>query len=361
MGGASAESLPLRPQTTGELLDAATNLLRRNARPLIGAGLVLALVEQLALYPLRRAALAHPPWYLPSASDSLGRYWLLIAVGFGTETVVVTLLGGLAARASVADLTGAAPPRPLGPGSRPVALALLALLLGAGATLASLAGLAPAVAFYAMGGAFSATAMYLLTGVLPAVVWYLLAGLAAPALVVDRRAPAAAPRPAGAQAPGARAVWPQPAGPRPTGPITATGPLPTGVLAATGPLAGARFTAIGPLRAVRRAVALFRYGGGRPGGIRLVGYLAWWLIRIGLGSGSIALLSVLVSEAGTGWVWLAAGAAWAIVNAIAYPALGCLDAVVHLENRMRVEGLDIALSRALRQHRPTEPALAVPR
>jgi hypothetical protein len=54
-------------------------------------------------------------------------------------------------------------------------------------------------------------------------------------------------------------------------------------------------------------------------------------------------------------------AVWALVNAVAYPALACLDAVLHLENRMRVEGLDIALSRALRLGAPTAQVLAVPR
>ena len=34
---------------------------------------------------------------------------------------------------------------------------------------------------------------------------------------------------------------------------------------------------------------------------------------------------------------MASGAAWAAANAIAYAVLGCLDAVLHLENRMRVE------------------------
>jgi hypothetical protein len=327
MGGAGAESLPLRPQTTGELLDAATNLLRRNALPLIGAGLVLALVEQLALYPLRHAASTHPPWYLPAVPGPVARYWLLLAVGFGTEAVIVTLLGGLAARASVADLTGAPPPRPLiGRGSRAGALALLALILGAGASVGSIVGLVPGL------------------------LWYLLAGLAAPALIVDRREPV---RPGGPST-GPNLPGPRTASGTPARPATPGRP-------ATGPYGTGRLTAIGPFAAIGRSFTLVTSGRWRPGGVRLVGYLAWWLIRLGLGAGSIALISLLVHPAGTGWASLAAGAAWAIVNAIAYPALGCLDAVVHLETRMRVEGLDIALSRALRGQRPTEPALAVPR
>jgi hypothetical protein len=308
MGGASAERLPLRPQTLGELLDAATNLLRRYALPLIGAGLVLALAEQAALYPLRRAAAVAPPWYLPESSDRVAQYWTLLATGFGTETVIIVLLSGLAARASVADLTGAPAPRGLvGRGTRPGALAVLALVLGAGAAVDSAAGLVPGV------------------------FWYLLAGLAAPVLIVDRRPPRR-PVPAGTQ-PARQLEAPWPAGP---------------------------FLAIGPLPAIGRSMALVTRGGWRPAGIRLLGYLAWWVIRLGLGAGSIALLRLVVDR-DSPWLGLAATLAWSTVNAIAYPALACLDAVVHLENRMRVEGLDLALSRALRRDRPAEPALAVPR
>ena len=52
---------------------------------------------------------------------------------------------------------------------------------------------------------------------------------------------------------------------------------------------------------------------------------------------------------------------WLVVNALAYPVLGCLDVVNHLETRMRTEGLDIALRRSLRRGVATDAALAVPR
>ena len=60
-----------------------------------------------------------------------------------------------------------------------------------------------------------------------------------------------------------------------------------------------------------------------------------------------------------GWGHLVAGAAWAAVNAVAYATLACLDAVLYLETRMRTEGLDIALGRALRRGEPVAPLLAV--
>ncbi len=102
-------------------------------------------------------------------------------------------------------------------------------------------------------------------------------------------------------------------------------------------------------RALGRSFALVSRGRMRPGGIRLVGYLAWYAIRLAMGLGGVAALGLVASPGGTAWGWLVGSGTWLVVNTVAYPALACLDAVVHLENRMRVEGLDIALSRALRK------------
>lgn len=111
-----------------------------------------------------------------------------------------------------------------------------------------------------------------------------------------------------------------------------------------------------PGRALRLAVR----SGGRAAAIRLLGYLGWWLIRLGIGLGlwyGLTLLNLFDLHA---WALPVATLAWAGVNAVAYPALACLDAVLHLETRMRTEGLDIRLSRA--PAGTPEPALlAVPR
>lgn len=322
MGGAGGESLPLRPLTVGEVLDAATNLLRRYATPMLIAGLVLAMLEQLALYPLRLAAHVAPPWYYPPHIDRLGTYWLMLAAGLGTESVILTLLGGVAARAAVGDLLGRAPGRLVGKATRPVPLILLALLTGSAAFLGAAAGM------------------------LPWLLWYLYTGLAAPALVIDRPPPAppvGSPAPPVTPAPGPWATPGQPAPPD-------------------------RYAPLGPFRALGRAMALVSRSGWRPGGIRLLGYLAWWLIRLALGAGTWSLVALFLrgdspfnGATVSGWAWAAGMATWTVVNALAYAALGCLDAVLHLDTRMRVEGLDIALSRALRTNRPPEPALAVPR
>jgi hypothetical protein len=301
MTGAGGEAFPLRPLTVGEVLDAATNLLRRHAVPLLGTALALAVVEQLLLYPLRRAADVPPPWYYPPHFDRLGTYWLLLDAGFGTEGVILTLLGGLAARAAVADLLGRSPGRLLGRAARPGPLIALALLTGVAASLGAAGGM------------------------LPWLLWYMFTGLAGPALIVDRVA----------------------------GPTGST---------------AARYRSIGPLAALGRSMGLVGRSGWRPGRIRVLGYLAWWVIRLALGAGGWSLLTRFLGDyspfsGGTvpGWAWPAAMATWAIVDALAYATLGCLDAVLHLETRMRVEGLDIAVSRALRTDRPVEPALAVPR
>lgn len=154
--------LPLRPMTLGELLDAATVLLRRRAPVLFGSAAVLAAAEQLALAPLRAAAFATPPYYGP-AEDHFGAWWVVLAIGFGTETVALTLLAGLAAAAAGPALLGRdVRNRQLWRRARPLATGLAAVLLGAAAAVCAFLGVLP---------------------------WFVLFGLTAmtaPALVIDR-------------------------------------------------------------------------------------------------------------------------------------------------------------------------------
>ncbi|GAA4569854.1 hypothetical protein GCM10023176_27320 [Micromonospora coerulea] len=115
-------------------------------------------------------------------------------------------------------------------------------------------------------------------------------------------------------------------------------------------------------RAPLRALGLATRSGGRAAGIRLLGYLGWWIIRLGIGLGVFYgfKLLALVDLTDPAWALPVATAAWVGVNAIAYPALACLDGVLHLETRMRTEGLDIRLSRAP-AGTPEPVLLAVPR
>ena len=284
-GGRNVRSLmsnavPLRPLTAGELLDAAVGLLRNNAVALLGSAAVLAAVEQLALYPLRRYAIAMPPYYLPTYDDRSAQYWLLIAVGFATEAVIIALLGGLAATAAGAAVNG----RRLGPrtllawrGRRVLATVLVAAVVGLIAGLGAIACWLPWLAGYG------------------------LLGLAVPVLVVDGR---------------------------------------------------------GPLSAVARSAALASRLGLRAARLRLTGYPAWLAVRLALGLGGLTVLSLVLPSTDT-WALVAGTVTWIMVNTVSYAMLACLDSVLHLETRMRTEGLDIVAVRARQLGQQVD--LAVPR
>ncbi|OWV10520.1 hypothetical protein B5D80_07050 [Micromonospora wenchangensis] len=86
---------------------------------------------------------------------------------------------------------------------------------------------------------------------------------------------------------------------------------------------------------------------GRAAAVRLLGYLGWWVLRIGLALGLFFGVESLhlVDLADPGVRVAATMLAFGAVNSVAYPALACLDAVIHLDARMRTEGLDIQLAR----------------
>lgn len=263
--------LPLRPLTIGELIDSAVLLLRDQARVLVPVALVLTVLEQLLLYPLRLVADVAPPAYLPEFTE-LSAYWFLLAVGAATEAVIIALLGNPAARAAgtvLLDPTSRVRGLLRRSGARFAVTALVALLAGA--------------------------VMFVAALVMPAwTVGFALLGSLVPAIVLDR---------------------------------------------------------VGPFRGLWRSVTLAFRVGGRAAGVRLLGYLVWWIVRVGLavgivsGLGSIGLLD-------PDWKLPLSLAVWAAVNSVAYPAIACLDAVVYLETRMRTEGLDIVIVRARQTGRP---------
>jgi hypothetical protein len=274
--------LPLRPLTVGELLDAAVSLLRAHGRALLPVAAVLAAVEQALLAPLRLAADAQPPAYLPDFPElrHLEIFWVLLAAGAATEVTIIALLGGLTARAAGADLLGQQRPparQLLRPGGgRLGAVAVVAVVVGATMFVAALAG----------------PAWFLVYGLL---------GLAAPVVVLDR---------------------------------------------------------LGPGRALWRSATLACRAGLRAASIRILGYVAWLAIRVALGLGAYAALDAL-SLGGAEWTAPMSALAWLLVNTVAYPTLACLDAVLHLETRMRTEGLDILLARAGRRGQVTPALLGV--
>ncbi|WP_422771508.1 hypothetical protein ACN28C_33740 [Plantactinospora sp. WMMC1484] len=108
---------------------------------------------------------------------------------------------------------------------------------------------------------------------------------------------------------------------------------------------------VGPIRALWRSATLALRNSGRAAAVRLLNYLVWWLLRIGLAIGAVTGLEsagLLAPE----WKLPVALAVWTLVNGVAYPALACLDAVTCLETRIRTEGLDIAVGRARQTGRP---------
>lgn len=100
-----------------------------------------------------------------------------------------------------------------------------------------------------------------------------------------------------------------------------------------------------PFTALGRSARLTTRNGLRGAWARLAAYLSWFAIRIALGAGWVALLT-LVGGDRPGWLDWAAPIAWVLANAVAYSALACVDAVLLLETRIRTEGLDIAIGRA---------------
>ena len=287
-------ALPLRPLTTGELLDGAVVLLRARPVRLIGLGVLLALAEQAVLFPLR--TLARQDISLFPGTGRLEEFGVLVVAGFGTEALIIAILGGVAAREGPRALLGrAAPPRPA---LRPVSLAVaaaVAMVVCAAAAFPFLVVLEPLQ-----------TAGFVLAVMMAAIVWpipYGLVGLAAPAVVLERR---------------------------------------------------------GPFSALWRSMRLASRDALRAVWIRVLGYAAWLIIRLALTTATITLVEIFgTSPSETTDRLLLAGTA-VLANALAYPMLGCLDVMLLLEARMRTEGLDISLRRTLARGVATDASLAVP-
>jgi hypothetical protein len=103
---------------------------------------------------------------------------------------------------------------------------------------------------------------------------------------------------------------------------------------------------VGPGAGLLRSVRLASRYGLRAGWIRLLGYLSWLLIRLAVGLGTVNLLKIFIDTNTAFTDHLVTSLGWLFVNAIAYPTLACLDAVLLIDTRVRSEGLDIALRRA---------------
>lgn len=206
----------------------------------------------------------------------------MIGTGYGTEAMIIVALGGLAAQAAAASLTGIRLPT----------RALFAIR-GRALTAVSVCALALLIGLAAWGGALLCW--------IPWICVYGMLGLAVPALVIDGK---------------------------------------------------------GLLGAIGRSIVLSVRHGLRAARIRLVGYVGWLAIRLGLGFGGLMALTWILPTTES-WMTVISIAVWMCVNTIAYATLACLDAVLHLETRMRTEGLDIIAVRARGLGQPIN--LVVPR
>lgn len=97
-----------------------------------------------------------------------------------------------------------------------------------------------------------------------------------------------------------------------------------------------------------RSPKLLRRSGGRTAGIRLLAYFSWLLIRLTVTCGAIVLVQSNFIDFSTvlfDYFMVVLGLAYLAINTAGYAMLACVDAVLHIETRIRVEGLDVAVAR----------------
>ena len=299
-------ALPLRPLTTGELLDAAVVLVRARGGRLVWLGVAVALAEQLLLFPLRRYCDVDSS-FLP-ADDKLGPFGYLVVLSFFTEMLAIAVLGGVAASRAPRVLLGSSAPAAAAVLARTARRGLVpgqgrAVAMVFGGILAAAIGCTCAWTFVVLPVPLQVAGIVLAT-LFTALCWavaYGLLGLVAPAIVID---------------------------------------------------------GYGPIGALGRTLALSSRGFFRVGWIRILGYLVWLIIRLALSQAVIAAISYFYEPPSSTMDNVVMGITWLIVNALAYPMLGSLDVALHLESRMRTEGLDIALRASLRRNTARPAALA---
>ncbi|MEV6848321.1 hypothetical protein [Actinoplanes sp. NPDC051411] len=109
-----------------------------------------------------------------------------------------------------------------------------------------------------------------------------------------------------------------------------------------------------PFGALGRSAMLVTRSGSRGVRMRIVGVVIWLGIRVALAIGPILFLWQfgLVADGYLGdWPVLMM---WGLAGTVSCAALACLDAVVLIDTRIRTEGLDVAVRRALANG--TDPA-----
>lgn len=105
---------------------------------------------------------------------------------------------------------------------------------------------------------------------------------------------------------------------------------------------------LSPSKAIWRSPKLLRRSGFRTGYLRLIAYASWLLIRLAITGGAIFLAQSNFIDFSTvlfDYFMVILGLAYLACNTAGYAMLACVDAVTHIEARVRTEGLDIAIAR----------------
>jgi hypothetical protein len=168
MSAVRIPSVPLRPLTVGELLDAAAEVTRAAGPALLPIAALLAAAEQVLMVGLRTEFFGGSVF--PSVGKLVGPAWFGVAVGAGTEVLIISLLGIVAGRAAAAGAVGASlrAGQLLG-GRRLPSAVVLALFEGSLVFAVSLLPLGWLVAYPLLG---MATVAVIIDGSAPARAWW---------------------------------------------------------------------------------------------------------------------------------------------------------------------------------------------
>ncbi|MGH8877531.1 MAG: hypothetical protein ACRD0P_09345 [Stackebrandtia sp.] len=105
---------------------------------------------------------------------------------------------------------------------------------------------------------------------------------------------------------------------------------------------------LSPQQALWRSPKLFKRSGGRTAWVRLLAYFTWLIIRLVITCGAVVLVQSGFIDFTTilfDYFLVFLGLCYLAVNTAGYAMLACVDAVLHIETRVRTEGLDVVVSR----------------
>lgn len=114
---------------------------------------------------------------------------------------------------------------------------------------------------------------------------------------------------------------------------------------------------LSPDKALWRSPRLFARSGMRTAGVRLLAYFTWLIIRLVITCGAVILLESGIIDFTTvifDYFLVFLGLCYLAVNTAGYAMLACVDATLHIETRVRTEGLDVVVSRMRAKDAPID-------